>query len=421
MTRKKPSRATPPERSSGLRNVKDRREAVETILRAFTNPQDMERHMRDSLWREPIFDPEHTRITVARGRVVAAVVMGPRQIRFGPVSVPALTIGPVGTHDRYRKRGYAAAAMNDATDYMKENAVLAAYLQGIPDFYFRFGYYPFMAPGNAKFNREEARKEMRAGRLRIMTRQDLPAVSKLHTQATAERICAADRDPKLWDWLLGPGGKSWLFSGPRVILDARGRPCGYLTLNPKGELRVREIVVKQDEPSCRAALGALVREAKRRETKEITLPLPWNDALAVFLRQYVGAEFKMWSNPTSGALLKIVDFPALMRKLEPLFARRWQAAPTLADTAFTLESEIGAVGFTLSHGGVRVANRPVGKPGSEPCAYVPARWLSGLLTGYYSVADVAPRQGSVIPAELKPALEVLFPPAWPYVYQADNY
>lgn len=125
----------------------------------------------------------------------------------------------------------------------------------------------------------------------------------------------------------------------------------------------------------------------------------------------------MWSNPTGGALLKIVDLPALMQRLEPLFARRWQEARSALPAArFTLKSELGEVGFSVSGKGVRV-----GEPAGKPLVEVPQRWLSGLVTGYYAAEQVAARRGASVPGHLMPYMRILFPTGWPFVYQGDNY
>ncbi len=417
MAHKKKSRSRLPERLSGIRDEKDRQAVVELFGRAFEDPRWMERHMDRSLLCGPVFEAEHTRVAVVDGSIVSAVTMAPRMIRFGAVKVPAMTIGPVGTQDRYRKRGYMAAVMNDASRYMEENGYLVAYLGGIPDFYNRFGYYPYQASGSVTFRRENARKEARPGKLRAMTRKHLPAVRRLYDKATANRVCAAARDAKVWDWLMGPGRRSWLFSKPKVILDGRGRLCGYATCTRGGGPGRTEIVVRQDEASCRAALGALVADARRREAKEIVLSLPWDDALAVFLRQCVGAEFRISSSATGGPLMKVVDFPVLMRRLQPSFAQRWQdARSSLPAARFTLESEIGKVGLWVTGNSVRV-----GPPGPGAAVRVPQRWLSGLLTGYYAVRDVAGRKGAAVPPDLMPVMDILFPPGWPFVCSGDSY
>jgi len=418
MTSKHTKTTTPrPERLSGIKDPKDRREALETIIRAFTHPEWMEHHMEKCIWQGAIFDPEHTRVTVADGRVVSAVAMAPRMIRFGPVAVPAMTLGPVGTHDAYRKQGYSYAAMNDASEWMKANGVLIGYLQGIPDYYCRYGYYPYIARTAVKLAREDGRKQSGKARVRIMTHADVPAVAALYEKAMAGRTCTAVRSREVWQWLMGPGRKSWFFRKPYVIFDSAGKLCGYFTNKSKDQFDVGEIVVRADEPACRVALGALAAEGKRREIKEINLPVGWDDPLAVFIRQHVAAQFSTWTNPTGGSLMKIVDFPRLMAALQPLFSQRWQAARTaLPDTQFTLECELGAVGFAISNGKVQI-----GPAARGARVRVPQRWMSGLLTGYYSVNDVAAREGAAIPTRLRPVVQILFPTGWPWVHQADNY
>jgi len=419
MSKKRSNRQLPqPDRISGLQSTQDRRQIRDVFVRAFSNPVPMENHMERGQWHPLVFDPEHTRIVVVDGQVVSGVAMGPRMIRFGPVTVPAMTLGPVGTHEKHRKRGYSAASMNDASDYMARAGVLVAYLQGIPNFYYRFGYYPYMAPGRAKFGREAAKKESLPGRLRKMTRAELPKVRRIYDATTSTRVCAAARDDRIWDWLLRAGTKTWLFMNPKVITDDRGRIVGYIASSANGTLDLRELIVRQDERSCRVALGALVRETKRLEIKEIQCRIPWDDAMAVFLRQFVGAQFTMDSNPTGGALMKIVNFPALMLELQPLFRQRWQEARSdLRPARFALASELGKIEVAVSRSTVRVTEQAQG----STRVFIPQRWLSGLVTGYYGVRNVRQRKGVKIPGRLIPLLDILFPTGWPFIYQGDNY
>lgn len=418
-TKDRQNRSLPPglEWLGGLRHAQDRREAAETIGRAFGHPADMEDNLHNGLWRGSIFNPEHTRIAVADGRVVSAVVMGPRRIRFGPISVPAMTLGPVATHDRYSKKGYAAATMKEATQYMQVSGFRLAYLHGIQNFYYRFGYYPFRTPCQSTFKRESAEKESLPGRLRSMNRSDLPQVRRIYNAVTAGRTCTADRDNVVWDWLIGPGRRTGRFREPKVILDERGMIRGYLVMNLTGQPIARECVVRQDEASCRATLGALVRESRRRESSEIKVYLPWDDHFGVFLRQFIGAEFTMNTNPDGGNLMKVVNFPALMKEIEPLFAQRLRAATVRQPrTKFSIRSEIGAVGLTLGGRSIRI-----GDPLQNcPAVRIPQRWLSGLLSGYYSIDEI-PARGTKVPASLKPLMRILFPTGWPWVNQGDDY
>jgi hypothetical protein len=308
--------------------------------------------------------------------------------------------------------------MNDASRYMKENGILVAYLQGIGDFYHRFGYYPFMAATRVEFNRDAARGETRPGKLRPMRKADLTTAAQLYAAVTAGRMCAADRDESLWRWLFARRRQTWLFQNPRLILDPDGRACGYMTTQPGDRLSVQELIVSPDEPSCRAALGAMVREARRSEIREITVNLPPDDAMAVFLRHFVPCRLVMDSHSTGGALMKVVDLPGLMGRLAPALTGRWRRSSRCDErAAFTLQAGADRVGIMISGGAVRVGEAP----GGSAHVRIPARWLPGMLTGYHQPSRIRERDGVHIPKKWLEPLQILFPPGYPYVYKADNY
>ncbi len=56
-----------PERVGPMLSRQERLEAIELFGRAFSNPTWMESHMRQGLYRPPIFRPEHTRVAIADG------------------------------------------------------------------------------------------------------------------------------------------------------------------------------------------------------------------------------------------------------------------------------------------------------------------------------------------------------------------
>ena len=158
--------------------------------------------------------------------------------------------------------------------------------------------------------------------------------------------------------------------------------------------------------------------------------LPFDDFLAGFIRRHIEGDYRMWTNPTGGSLMKIIDFSAVMFALQPLFDCRWriwrQCAATLGygpseaaateGTRFTLRCEIGGVGFEIGALNVLVADS-VG----APYVTIPLRWLSGMITGYHSIAELAVSNGVKIPRRLVGLLQILFPRAWAFVYQGDNY
>jgi len=309
--------------------------------------------------------------------------------------------------------------MNDASRYMAENGILLAYLQGISEFYHRFGYYPYTATSRVKFSEEAAAKIALPGRLRRMTVKDLPAVRKLYDQATTRRVCVAARDDRVWRWLLTNGRKTWLFSNPRVAVAADGKLCGYVTgTDSHRNVKLREVVTADDTASVRVVLGALCRLARERNTDDISVPLPWDDPLTVCLRQRVDCEFTADSRSAGGSLMKIVDVAGLMRTLEPMFCERLAAHGRWPrKQSFVLIVDDERIRFTASECVIRVGGG--GRRGSR--VVVPRRLLSGLLTGYYQLQDVLGQEDVRVPAATVSLLRVLFPPNWPFIYQGDNY
>ena len=241
------------ERLSGLQSEQDRQEALEVMVEGFSGLPRMVR----SRYSGPLAEGAHTRVVVAKGRVVSAMVMSPRRLQFGPVTVPAMTIGPLATHVRFRHRGYAEKLITDATCHMREEGYLLAYLGAIPSFYHRFGYYPFRVQSRATLKCKSAEKVSLPGRLLTMKRAHLPSVQAIYKRANEGRMCAAKRDDVIWNWLLGSGLGTPQFRNPKIITGPDGPIHGHATGQFKNIVRADEFVVDPSEESVRLALGAL--------------------------------------------------------------------------------------------------------------------------------------------------------------------
>lgn len=409
------------ERVSGLQSEKDMQEALDVIVSSFPKEPRMRQHMEMALWKGPVFKPEHTRIAVVDGHVVSVIVMAPRTVWVDSVKVPAMTVGPVATLESYRKQGYCRTVMEDVHRYMEQNGILLAYLQGGIRIYGRFGYFRYLhggcGEGTSEIKTEDAEIWALRGRLRRMRYSDISYLARLYERVNAGRTMAAIRNRNIWEWMIKYAVNTWLFSEPHVILDEKGRLCGYLTFVSKDSMGIREFVVDDDEVAWRATLGALSRRARKLGSETITLPLPWEASMTLFLRQMVGVKFSTTIRRGGGALMKIVNFPKLMRNLQPLFNERWKKRTLRCEKIrFTLASEIGDVGITLSNNTITIC-----QPDSSRRAWIPLRWLPGLISGIYSVYDIAIQKESKIPDTILPILDILFPAGWPVTYRADMY
>jgi len=372
--------------------------------------------MEQAVWQPPIYDPDHTRVVVADNRVVGVAATGYRVLRFGPCRVPALTVGPVATHPDYAGKGIGSLVMDDVAETMRHRKILLAYTQGIPGFYHRFDYFPYLAKSKITVELDAMSAWKRKGRSRRMQASDISCVAKVYKRATANRIGAANRDTTIWTWLLKSAGASFFFHKPSVILDEKKRVCGYFTLDPQAHFDIREIVVDQNPTACAAAIAAVYQAAKRAGVVRTDLKLPWDDGLMTFCRQHVGGEYHAYCSSDGRSLMCIGDFESLMKRLAPLYAQRLRQWGHGFNGNFGFSNETKRVGFHLSGGELRVDDQVSG-----PTFIVPARWVPGLLTGYYTPDDLSLTSGVKIPADLRPVLRALFPRRWPFICQADNY
>lgn len=402
------------ERVGGFSCVREKREALDTIVKAFA-PSQWQPLAAASIWRPPVSDPGLTRVAIADGRVVSVAVLGRRHLRFGPCLIPAMTIGPVATHPDYEGQGFGTAVMGDVAAFMARCRAHLGYIQGIPGFYSRFGYYSYLAKSKIVVQRAAMEPFLGRGVLRRMKPEDLPDVRRIYNHATSRRTCAARRDAATWTWLTR-SRRNALFFEPRVIQDREGITAGYVTFDPVDPFHVREVVVRQDPVACAAALGAICRAAARKHAQEVELKLPWDGALMTFCRQRVGGVFHAYCNPTGGSLMRIVDFPRLMKSLEPLLSERIRAADRRFSGRMRLVAGTESVGLRLDKGTVST-----GRANGGPALVVPERWLPGLLTGYCTPDDLRLTEGVAVPPTLRSLLSVLFPRCWPFVYQGDNY
>jgi len=401
-----------------LRTREETAEVIDLAARCFGNYEQMAGFLRRAAYAPGFHDPEFTRIVRARGRIVSMAMMIPRTLRFGPARVPAVTMGPICTDLRHRRRGHAAAVMHNAIDFLRSRGILLAYLGGIPDFYHRFGFYPYRWEYALKATVRDCLEVGAPGRLRKLVPRDRPSAGRVYDMATRDWLCAADRPPQVWDWLLRlvRHHAGWPFPAPRAILHARGRFIGYFTTEGAGDtLTCRETIVEPTLSSFTAALGAIARFARKHKKTRLEFRAPPHCAFARFLSAHVPAEMSLRTHPGGGPLMSVVDVERLIATLAPLLQQRLGATLAARSTAFTLRSGTAAVGFAW-----RAGRLAVGRPRRGAVADVAPRYFSGLLTGFYAVRTLAGCKGVTIPDRLIEPMEALFPAGYPMVAAGDD-
>ena len=146
------------------------------------------------------------RVGVAGGEVVATLTVLARQVCVGRAMLPTACIRDVTTLKAQRGQGYGARMIRETLEALRGDGYVLAYLDGIKDFYGRFGFAP-VVPFTALHVQADDLAELREGRGRVR-----PATAERHSRAGAplrRGLGRAHRQP-------GPAG--------RPLALAAGRP-----------------------------------------------------------------------------------------------------------------------------------------------------------------------------------------------------
>src|SRR5690348_10095868 len=103
------------------------------------SPEGVERWQR-FLTGQPDFRPEQLRGAFLGEQQVGGYMLYEREMRMGTARIATGCIGMVVTHPEYRNQGVATALMRDAIQFAHDRNHALLLLDGIPKFYYRYGY-----------------------------------------------------------------------------------------------------------------------------------------------------------------------------------------------------------------------------------------------------------------------------------------
>ena len=103
------------------------------------SPESAER-WREFITSSPEFRPEEIRGAFRGSEQLGGFIIYERKLRMGKAQLTTGCISAVVTHPTYRHLGVARVMMQDAIDYALTHKHALLLLDGIPKFYYRFGY-----------------------------------------------------------------------------------------------------------------------------------------------------------------------------------------------------------------------------------------------------------------------------------------
>lgn len=340
---------------------------------------------------------------------VSHVVVHDLEMWIQGVRVRAGGVGGVSTVSEHRGRGYAATLLKEAIGFMRSEGTLVSLLFGIPDYYDRFGYAPFMAFWSITVGLADALRtlgETRPPLVRRAVEDDYAPILDWYNDLARLRSASMARDTgsfRRFAWGTYRDGRGLAY----VARDTPGgAPWAYVVCREES-VRFSVIEVACPDPArYPSLLAALVTLAREHGGEDVTLEIPADDPFARYLLA-CGCVVQTRYPRMSDGMLKILDVPGLMGCLrEPLERRLERSVHRAARLELTVEDEQGAASVRIGP--------DTGSPVSvaEP---VGPRTFSQLVTGYRAAGDL------VGPGRAADVLATIFEARSPYVWQADRF
>jgi predicted N-acetyltransferase YhbS len=340
---------------------------------------------------EPGFRYALHRIGVLDGRIVAHVRIKPYMLKYGSAYLGAGGFGEVCSHGDYRGAGYGAQVMQDAIAFLAEQGAQLALLDGISNYYDRFGFSPVWPVYHLEANSSEAAALDSPLRMRDALPDDVPALAALYERHFGGRVTTV-RDGRSWEWRI----KGSYPVGAQVVVGKTGEVCGYIV--GLGWEQERVEVVADTPEAALTLLAAGGRACQEAGVPKLRWLVPPDDALVSFARQFLTVTVSAIYRPSGSWMGRLIDARGAIDRLLPEIS----AQATATDPAFDAEMLVVEPGGQ----GVRIGLRTI--PASV--CQLNYRDFIQILFGSLRPAALAVRPYSQLQPEGLRLLETLFPP-----------
>lgn len=387
----------------------DQPQVVAMTATAFSREREEADYYHQHWLAHPGAGADSVRVGVVDDEVVATMSIITRDLRVGPAAtVRTACIRDVTTLKVHRGMGYGARLVRETLETLAAEGYAVAYLDGIKNFYGRFGFepvVPFAALHLAL--REVADTHAGTGQVRRAVPEDVPALMRLYAAAWDGRTGSLVRSEAHWRWLLAYHMQPvWVLEGDG------GTPVAYAH-----EYTGNNLLDEWGAAKPAAGLHLLRWLAREESWNGPTLRLAGPPDYALFraMERRLPYEYEIYGHPDGGWMATVLDPQAVFTAILPELTRRWTAVAR-HNAALRLVLDDGdEIGLRLRRDGV-TADRP---PRNAPTAQIPRRHLAPLLFGTRAADELPAESGVRCPRAARALLAVLFPRAWAWLPGLD--
>lgn len=374
-------------------------------------------------WRQyveesPGFQPSQLR-GAFRGRdYLGGYLSYDRLLRLGPGRLRTCCLGAVVTHPDQRRQGVATALMQDAVVYAVQQGYSLLLLNGIPNFYQRFGFSRVLDIAWITLNRQEVLAEPPSPyQVRPATMVDAQALLDLYERHFGPYVGSFERT---LDWQLHQLRGLFPQRLPWLAVSPAGRVEGYLHFWWHPDPSFAHEAVAED---WAAAVALLQHQARLLEAQPASPDgwgwvLPPTSPTFYLLADHLTLGAHLDHHPLTDWMARPAALNELCRSLLPLWRERWQQTTSTWAGSLTLQIGDETCLLELNRTGLNLLTHP---PSEAHSIKLSPQRFTQLLFGYRPAAWLAQQPSQQIPPELIPLLDILFPLSRSWVAGTDQF
>lgn len=386
------------------------RKAVHLMAQELAPDAEAEAWLGSAANSYPGFRPEHTRITLADGRIVGALRLTTETLQIGEARLKMGGIGWVTTVPEYRRRGVASRLLRETMAFMKAQRYHVSMLFGIPDFYQQFGYVTSLVEHSVSLDTIEALCCDNPFAVHQAKPGDIPAMLKLRQRCEGDFACSLIRN--------APHVKNkWArFSEWYVLRDDRGKVVAYFLVGRNNNTLCVEEASVEEFGLAPAVIAAAAKMAERESRARIRFLLPPQHDLSRYLQQF-RATYEAQRDRNAGGMVAFVDVAETLESMIPEWESRIDGSPASdLRTELTLVRDRQYYRIRLNRGAVDIA-----AVGGRNKLAVTNEELVHLVTGYRAIPDLLEMARTVITQDARLLASAIFPARHPFVWKFDRF
>lgn len=405
---------------------------------AFWGTPDIEaavRLRRQNVESMPEFDPIQQRGAFRDDILLGGYDIIERHMHIGESHILTGCIGGVVADPRYRMQGVATAMLQDAIAFAAARGHGLLLLDGIPNFYHRFGFVDIFDRTDHAIRIDTIPQDPPTGyTIQPTTTRGASILLDLYERHYRSYTGSFTRTLAQQEWRL-------LFSegNPRLLaLAPNGNAEGYLIPARRADKSLAVEVAADTWPAALALLQQHARlvAASPEPSDHIWWPLPHDATTSYLLADHLTLPaippdtdpVRAWASRgetyalhPAGWMARLVSLRRLLQALIPELNRRWRGARIPWVGPFTLTVGDETYALDVRADGIALLDA---LPENVPAVTITQPCFTQLLFGYRSIAYIAARMaeaGHHIPVALLPTLEVLFPSGRTWIPGTDAF